>query len=46
VHGRYIAERVGTKLRRNLTADGTEVAALREAAGDCPEQQVTYEPVA
>ncbi|MFE0722570.1 HNH endonuclease family protein [Streptomyces sp. NPDC058848] len=46
VHCRYIAEWVGTKLRWNLSADETEVAALREVAGGCPEQSVTYEPVA
>ncbi|ANB03994.1 hypothetical protein SAM40697_6894 [Streptomyces ambofaciens] len=46
VHCRYVAEWVGTKLRWNLNADETEVAALREAAGGCPEQSVTYELVA
>ncbi|MEW2266090.1 HNH endonuclease family protein [Streptomyces sp. NPDC047853] len=46
VHCRYVAEWVGTKLRWNLTADETEVAALLEVAGGCPEQSVTYEPVA
>ncbi|WP_395576587.1 HNH endonuclease family protein [Streptomyces sp. BK79] len=46
VHCRYIAEWVATKLRWNLTADETEVTALREAAGGCPEQSVTYEPAA
>lgn len=44
VHCRYITEWVGTKLRWSLTADETEVATLREAASDCPEQQVSYEP--
>ncbi|MEU5677024.1 HNH endonuclease family protein [Streptomyces rochei] len=43
-HCRYIAEWVGTKLRWSLTADETEVATLREAASDCPDQQVNYEP--
>ncbi|WP_435607091.1 HNH endonuclease family protein [Streptomyces ardesiacus] len=42
-HCRYIAEWVGTKLRWSLTADETEVAALRDAASDCPGQQVTFE---
>ncbi len=46
VHCRYVAEWVATKLRWNLTADETEVAALREAADGCPEQSVTYEPAA
>ncbi|MEV0693075.1 HNH endonuclease family protein [Streptomyces sp. NPDC050388] len=46
VHCRYIAEWVATKLRWSLTADETEVAALREVAGGCPGQSVTYEPVA
>ncbi|WND32910.1 HNH endonuclease family protein (plasmid) [Streptomyces sp. BB1-1-1] len=46
VHCRYIAEWVGTKLRWNLSADETEVAALQEAAIGCPEQSVAYEPVA
>ncbi|MEU5757100.1 HNH endonuclease family protein [Streptomyces sp. NPDC047829] len=45
-HCRYIAEWVGTKLRWNLTADETELAALQEAASSCPDQQVMYEPVA
>lgn len=45
-HYRYVAEWVGTKLRWSLTADETEVAALREAASGCPEQSVSYEPVA
>ncbi|MGW7282631.1 HNH endonuclease family protein [Streptomyces sp. NPDC054844] len=45
-HCRYVAEWVGTKLRWSLTADETELAALQEAAGSCPDQQVTYEPVA
>ncbi|MFH9419028.1 HNH endonuclease family protein [Streptomyces rochei] len=44
VHCRYIAEWVATKLRWNLTADEMEVAALREAASNCPDQSVTYEP--
>ncbi|MGW8065903.1 HNH endonuclease family protein [Streptomyces ziwulingensis] len=44
VHCQYVAEWVATKLRWNLTADETEVAALREAASGCPEQSVTYEP--
>ncbi|CAM5319459.1 HNH endonuclease OS=Streptomyces tendae OX=1932 GN=GUR47_38225 PE=4 SV=1 [Streptomyces tendae] len=42
-HCRYIAEWIGTKLRWSLTADETEVAALRDAAGGCPSQQVTWE---
>ncbi|CAC36553.1 HNH endonuclease family protein [Streptomyces sp. NRRL_B-16638] len=42
-HCRYIAEWVGTKLRWSLTADETEVAALRDAASDCPGQRVTFE---
>ncbi|MDN3249761.1 HNH endonuclease family protein [Streptomyces sp. ZSW22] len=46
VHCRYVAEWVATKLRWSLTADETEVAALREAADGCPEQSVTYEPAA
>ncbi|MDN3258114.1 HNH endonuclease family protein [Streptomyces sp. MA25(2023)] len=46
VHCRYVAEWVATKLRWNLSADETEVAALREAADGCPEQQVSYEPAA
>ncbi|MFD4343391.1 HNH endonuclease family protein [Streptomyces coelicoflavus] len=44
VHCRYIAEWVGTKLRWTLTADGTELAALRDIAAGCPDQSVTYEP--
>ncbi|PWI05427.1 HNH endonuclease [Streptomyces sp. NWU339] len=46
VHCRYVAEWVGTKLRWALTVDETEAAALRDAATDCPEQTVTYEPAA
>jgi hypothetical protein len=46
VHCRYAAEWVATKLRRSLTADETEVAALREVAAGCPGQTVTYEPAA
>ncbi len=42
-HCRYIAEWTATKLRWSLTADETEVAALREAAAVCPDQQVTWE---
>ncbi|MEU9647202.1 HNH endonuclease family protein [Streptomyces sp. NPDC048188] len=42
-HCRYIAEWVATKLRWNLTADETEVTVLREAAGGCPDQRVTWE---
>lgn len=42
-HCRYIAEWVATKLRWNLTAGETEVAALRAAAGGCPDQQVAWE---
>jgi hypothetical protein len=42
-HCRYIADWTGTKLRWGLTADETEVAALRDAAGSCLNQQVTYE---
>ncbi|MGP3737543.1 HNH endonuclease family protein (plasmid) [Streptomyces sp. GDS52] len=46
VHCRYVAEWVATKLRWSLTADETEVAALREVAAGCPDQTVTYEPAA
>jgi hypothetical protein len=46
VHCRYVAEWMGTKLRWSLTADGAEVAALREAATGCPLQTVTFEPAA
>ncbi|MFC7898531.1 HNH endonuclease family protein [Streptomyces sp. NPDC057381] len=46
VHCRYVAEWVGTKLRWALSADETEVAALRETAASCPDQNVTYEPAA
>lgn len=46
VHCRYVAEWVATKLRWSLTADEAEVAALREVAAGCPDQTVTYEPVA
>ncbi|MFC9131927.1 HNH endonuclease family protein [Streptomyces sp. NPDC057099] len=42
-HCRYAAEWVGTKLRWTLTADETELAALRELAVDCPLQTVQYE---
>ncbi len=42
-HCRSIAEWIGTKLRWNLTADEAEVAALRDAASTCQDQQVTYE---
>ncbi|WP_329473882.1 hypothetical protein OIE75_40030 [Streptomyces sp. NBC_01723] len=44
VHCRYIAEWVGTKLRRPLSADEAEAAAMRDVAADCSEQTVTYEP--
>ncbi|MER6112794.1 HNH endonuclease family protein [Streptomyces hirsutus] len=44
VHCRYVAEWVATKLRWELTADESELAALREVATGCPEQTVTYEP--
>ncbi|WP_076978186.1 hypothetical protein [Streptomyces sp. M1013] len=43
-HCRYLAEWEDIKLRCALSADETEVAALREAADGCPEQTVTYEP--
>ncbi|MFE7765372.1 HNH endonuclease family protein [Streptomyces sp. NPDC057438] len=46
VHCRYVAEWVATKLRWSLAADEAEAAALREVAAGCPEQTVTYEPVA
>ncbi|GGU15079.1 hypothetical protein GCM10010272_69920 [Streptomyces lateritius] len=46
VHCRYVAEWVATNLRWSLAADEAEVAALREMAAGCPEQTVTYEPVA
>ncbi|WP_411101035.1 hypothetical protein [Streptomyces sp. x-45] len=42
-HCRYLAEGEDMKLRYALSADQTEVAALREVAGGCPEQTVTYE---
>lgn len=44
VHCRYVAEWTATKLRWALSADEAEVAALREAAADCPAQTVTFEP--
>ncbi|MFE5191707.1 HNH endonuclease family protein [Streptomyces sp. NPDC056628] len=44
VHCRYAAEWVGTKLRWALAVDDTELAALQDAAADCPGQTVTYEP--
>ncbi|MEV8596090.1 HNH endonuclease family protein [Streptomyces sp. NPDC052012] len=43
VHCRYAAEWVGTKLRWALSADGPELAALHDIAGECPDQTVTYE---
>jgi hypothetical protein len=43
-HCRYAAEWVATKLRWSLTADELELAALHELAGDCPAQNVDYEP--
>jgi hypothetical protein len=46
VHCRYAAEWVATKLRWSLTADEAEAATVREVAAGCPEQTVTYEPVA
>ncbi|MFF4985438.1 HNH endonuclease family protein [Streptomyces sp. NPDC001046] len=46
VHCRYAGEWVATKLRWNLNADETELAALRKLAADCPLQNVTYEPAA
>ncbi|MFM9629760.1 MULTISPECIES: HNH endonuclease family protein [Streptomyces] len=46
VHCRYIGEWVATKLRWSLAADEAEVAALSEVAARCPDQTVTYEPVA
>jgi hypothetical protein len=45
-HCRYAAEWTATKLRWNLTADTTELAALNDLAAACPDQQVTYEPAA
>lgn len=44
MHCRYVAEWTATKLRWALSADEAEVAALREAAADCPAQTVTFEP--
>ncbi|MGW3990405.1 hypothetical protein [Streptomyces sp. NPDC004830] len=44
VHCRHVGEGVATKLRRKLTADEAELAALRAQAGDCPLQDVAYEP--
>jgi hypothetical protein len=44
VHCRYAAEWTGTKLRWNLTVDGTEHAALNDLASVCPDQTVTYTP--
>ncbi|MEU5524858.1 HNH endonuclease family protein [Streptomyces sp. NPDC047860] len=44
VQCRYVAEWVATKLRWSLTADEAEVTALNEAAADCLDQTVTYEP--
>ncbi|MGW6015837.1 HNH endonuclease family protein [Streptomyces sp. NPDC055210] len=41
----YAAQWVGTKLRWNLTADDTELTALRDIANGCPLETVTYEPV-
>ncbi|MFC7841911.1 HNH endonuclease family protein [Streptomyces sp. NPDC057382] len=46
VHCRYAGDWVATKLRWNLTADDAELAALRQLAGDCPLQNVAYEPTA
>jgi hypothetical protein len=46
VHCRYVAEWVATKIRWSLTADEAEVTALREAAAECPDRTVTYEPAA
>ncbi|MFJ2926611.1 HNH endonuclease family protein [Streptomyces massasporeus] len=43
-HCRYAAEWVATKLRWSLTADEAELTALRALAGDCPLQNVEYEP--
>ncbi|MEU0896777.1 HNH endonuclease family protein [Streptomyces massasporeus] len=43
-HCRYAAEWTGTKLRWNLTVDGTERAALNDLASVCPDQTVTYTP--
>ncbi|WP_076978183.1 hypothetical protein [Streptomyces sp. M1013] len=43
-HCRYLAEWEDIKLRWTLSADETEVAALRGAADGCPEQTVTYGP--
>ncbi|MEU9523315.1 hypothetical protein [Streptomyces sp. NPDC048224] len=40
-HCRYITEWIAPKLRWNLTADETEVAALREATAGCPDPRVT-----
>ncbi|GHB86405.1 hypothetical protein GCM10010306_096630 [Streptomyces umbrinus] len=44
VRSQYTAEWAGTKLRRNVAADDTELAALRDLALGCPLQTVTYEP--
>jgi hypothetical protein len=46
VHCRYVAEWVAAKLRWCLAADEAVAAALREVAAGCPDQTVTYEPVA
>lgn len=44
VRSQYTAEWAGTKLRWNVAADDTELAALRDLALGCPLQSVTYEP--
>ncbi|MFJ4242798.1 HNH endonuclease family protein [Streptomyces iakyrus] len=43
-HCRYAAEWVATKLRWSLTVDEAELTALRALTGDCPLQNVEYEP--
>ncbi|GGS71681.1 hypothetical protein J2S47_002345 [Streptomyces griseoviridis] len=40
---RYVPEWVGTKLRWELTADEAETDTLRDLAGECAGQTVTYE---
>ncbi|TDT23089.1 hypothetical protein EV562_12044 [Streptomyces sp. BK208] len=42
-HCRYIAERITAKLRWSLTADETEVVALRDAVDGGPDQRMTWE---
>jgi hypothetical protein len=43
-HCRYATEWTATKLRWNLTADNTELAALNDLAATYPDQTVTYTP--